>query len=148
MATRSAEPFTILVQSHKCRTTLIAGELSLEFRLASAFVFAERHFVRLFAAAGLEEAVLVKLSFASLSPYDNSFGRLLAVAAPTAHASATAPLPGPLVEVEGNFISSLNSLVLAKTNGEAFEKVPDENLCLCLQVLPESHVGAHGGPRV
>ena len=136
----ASEPFTILVQSRNSQLSVVKGELVIQFYLPTAYLFREPHYVRLFAATGLQESVFVHLSFASLTPFDQTYRRHLATL-------VAGSLPGPFSQVDGNFISSLSELCLGKVSGEPFEKVPEENIVLYLQVVPASwiHNGGPGG---
>ena len=137
------EPFTIVVQSRHCRSQIVNGELVLEFSVPTAYLFKEKRYVRLFAATGPSEGGFVHLSFAALNPFGDTYRRHIAVLAP-------GTIPGPWNLVDGNFICTFNTISVGRLDGEPFEKVPKENLCFYLQVVPGTWLhnvgaGGHGG---
>lgn len=118
-------PFTLTIQSRKNKVSLNQGDLLLELRLASTYLFASPHYTRLLGVTGITESVFVFTSFVPLTPFDSTYRRLLGLSTST---------PGAVVPVEGNFISALGEISLAKLDGSSFEKLPEENIVIHIQI--------------
>lgn len=120
-------PFSVTAQSKKGRSIITGGELLVEAQLVTSYRFNTPRYARLFAVTGLKEPVFVFASFAALTPLDNSYRRLLGLSTAT---------PGAPVLVEGGFISSLTDIQFAKLDGTPFEKIPEENIVVHIQIAP------------
>jgi hypothetical protein len=123
----SAVPILVTIQSDKCFQRVEKGELVLDLRLPTSYLFNRRHCARLLSVSGLAAPFFVHASFVELQPFDSSFRRHLGISTET---------PGPLVPVEGNFISALSSLYLEPLSGQLLTALPQTNVVISIQILP------------
>lgn len=122
---QTSEPFSITLQSRKNKLSINQGELLIELRLPSSYLFSSPRYARLVAVTGSPESVFIFASFVALTPFDSSYRRLLGISTTT---------PGVAVPVDCNFISALSEISLAKLDGSVFEKIPEENIVIHLQI--------------
>ena len=81
-------------------------------------------------AVGFKEPVHVFISFAEQVPFGTTFRRYLGLV-------GRGTLPGPFNRVEGNFVSNLSTLWVARVNGTPFTKVPKQDFTLVLEFKPD-----------